>query len=334
MVSITGHAANTAAYGIPVPWDGSFSAYLRPYTLSYDLNGGSDGLPAEVTQHTGTIAAVAQGSALSRTGYAFLGWNTAADGNGTDFSEGETITFLEDDVQLYAKWSPIDYTVDYNANGGTGATAPSSHTYGVPKALTSSGFTRAGCTFAGWASDMNGPTVYRDGQSVLNLTAEPGGAVTLYAKWKANSTWEPIPSPIPAPTSISMGTVVNCRSGVNVRRGPGTNYPILDFAPRGAAYTVIEKTGAWYKVELGGRMGYIAARYLTVSALDSGQGMVVNCKHSVNVRSGPGARYSVIRSAPRGAVYTVIGKSGGWYKIEWSGRIGYISADYLSVWNG
>jgi hypothetical protein len=78
--TVTGHAAGGSAYGITVPWDGDFGAWLVPYTLSYDANGGSGTAPASATQHTGTTAEVSDGTGLSYEGYAFSGWNTAAGG--------------------------------------------------------------------------------------------------------------------------------------------------------------------------------------------------------------------------------------------------------------
>ena len=79
------------------------------------------------------------------------------------------------------------YTVEYNANGGSGTTASSSHVYGVAKALTTNGFTRSGYTFAGWATSSTGSAVYSNGQSVSKLTTTNGATVTLYAVWVSES---------------------------------------------------------------------------------------------------------------------------------------------------
>ncbi len=81
----------------------------------------------------------------------------------------------------------VTYTVQYNANGGSGTTASSSHTYGVAKALTANGFTRTGYTFAGWATSSSGAVVYTNQQSVTNLASTQGATVNLYAQWTANT---------------------------------------------------------------------------------------------------------------------------------------------------
>ena len=82
-----------------------------------------------------------------------------------------------------------NYSVAYNANGGTGSMSNSSHTYDTAKNLTANSFTRAGYTFAGWNTKSNGTgTAYADKASVKNLTTTNGGTVTLYAQWKPKTT--------------------------------------------------------------------------------------------------------------------------------------------------
>ncbi len=131
------------------------------------------------------------------------------------------------------------------------------------------------------------------------------------------------------------GTVVNCTTGVNVRSGPGTSYAVIGSAKKGAVYTVTGQSGSWYKIDYSGKTGYISATYLSVSGTANPPatqtGKVVNCTTSVNVRSGPGTGYAIMGSAKKGATYTVTGQSGSWYKIDYNGKTGYISATYLSV---
>ena len=80
------------------------------------------------------------------------------------------------------------YTVQFNANGGSGTMANESFTYGVAKALTICSFTRAGFTFVGWAKNYSTlEPVYDDGETVNNLTTTFGGKVNLYAVWQANT---------------------------------------------------------------------------------------------------------------------------------------------------
>jgi uncharacterized repeat protein (TIGR02543 family) len=116
----------------------------------------------------------------AKSGYTFEGWYSAASG-GTKYTWPHT---LNAGVTMHAQWTPVTYTVAYNANGGNGSMAASTHTYGVPKNLTANAFTRTGHTFAGWNTAANGGgTNYSDGASVSNLSATQSATVDLYAQW-------------------------------------------------------------------------------------------------------------------------------------------------------
>jgi len=87
------------------------------------------------------------------------------------------------DVTLTSELVYNTYTVQFNANAGTGTMDSQAFTYGTAQALTANAFTRTGYTFAGWATTANGEVVYTNQQSVNNLTPTNGGTVTLFAKW-------------------------------------------------------------------------------------------------------------------------------------------------------
>lgn len=154
---------------------------VNSYTATFNGNGGSAG--TSITKPYGSQLGTLPTS--SRTGYTFRGWFTATSG-GTQIST--TTTMPANNVTYYAQWSANTYTVNYNANGGTGTTASSSHTYGTAKALTTNGFSKTGHTFLGWSTSPSATTAtYTNGQSVSNLSSTNGGTVTLYAVWKVNS---------------------------------------------------------------------------------------------------------------------------------------------------
>ena len=158
----------------------------RLYTIKYDGNGSTTGVPSEHDKTHGTNTALSS-SIPTRTGYTFAGWNTEADGSGTNYAKGATYS-ANADVTLCAKWTANTYTVAFNANGGTGSMLNQSYTYGVSKALTENAFTKTGYTFAGWNTKADGTGAnYTDKQSVNDLTPTNGATVTLYAKWTANT---------------------------------------------------------------------------------------------------------------------------------------------------
>ncbi len=129
-------------------------------------------------------------NAFERTGYTFAGWNTAADGTGTAYEDGATITLTSDaeDVTLYAQWTPIQLTVSFDANGGSGDMEAQTVDYNVSTKLNSNAFTREGHEFTGWNTAADGTgTAYNDPAEV-SLTED----LKLYAQWQIKTytvTW-------------------------------------------------------------------------------------------------------------------------------------------------
>lgn len=76
------------------------------------------------------------------------------------------------------------YTVNYNANGGSGTMSSATFSVGHDTNLAANKFTRAGFTFQGWAKTASATTAaYSDKASVADL-ADGASSVTLYAVWK------------------------------------------------------------------------------------------------------------------------------------------------------
>jgi uncharacterized repeat protein (TIGR02543 family) len=121
-----------------------------------------------------------------RAGYAFEGWNTAADASGTAYANEASFPFTGD-ATLFAQWTVKPrYTVTFMGNGSTrGATAPETHY--APGVLRANDYRRAGHTFAGWNTAANGSgTAYANGAN-FPFTAD----ATLFAQWTVKPvTWD------------------------------------------------------------------------------------------------------------------------------------------------
>lgn len=118
---------------------------------------------------------------LARTGYAFVGWNTAAAGSATDYLADGTATYsTTTDLTLYAKWTANALSVTFNSNWGTATTATQLYVADQAQNLASNAFNRTGYQFVGWATSPNGAVVYADLVSLTILVP-----VTLYAVWSS-----------------------------------------------------------------------------------------------------------------------------------------------------
>lgn len=198
----TSSTATSGVSGIVMPtntdWGFATDYYAtwraNTYTVRYNANKPSNAsssvasVPGNSTWTYNSNATL--GGSPTLTGWVFGGWYREAActnkvGNGGAALTTPNLSSTQGaTVDLYAKWTPITYTVSYNGNGSTsGSTASSSHTYDTAKNLTANGFARTGYTFKGWATSANGSLAYSNSQSVKNFTTTSGSNIPLYALW-------------------------------------------------------------------------------------------------------------------------------------------------------
>ncbi|MDR2866532.1 MAG: InlB B-repeat-containing protein [Methanomassiliicoccaceae archaeon] len=127
------------------------------------------------------------------TGWSFTGWNTATDGSGDAYTNGQSVLDLTSTpgatITLYAIWQANTYTVVYDSNKPSAATgtisgtmANSVLTYDDPTGkLRISAFALTGWAFAGWATSAGGTVDYDDEEVKPNIATT--GTVTIYAVW-------------------------------------------------------------------------------------------------------------------------------------------------------
>ncbi|MCK6488081.1 MAG: InlB B-repeat-containing protein [Planctomycetes bacterium] len=84
--------------------------------VSYWANGATGGsAPAYQAKALGVSLTLSTSGSLVRTGYAFAGWNTAADGSGTPYAAGASYT-MDESLMLYAQWAPASRPGDLNGD--------------------------------------------------------------------------------------------------------------------------------------------------------------------------------------------------------------------------
>ncbi|OXS53798.1 hypothetical protein B1A99_28255 [Cohnella sp. CIP 111063] len=163
---------------------------INSYPVAYDGNGHTGGAVPAGSSHDYGSGVTVQGNSggLAKTGHTFAGWNTKADGSGTVYAAGDSLTIGTEGVTLYAQWSVNDYEVSYDDNGSDGGTVPAGGTFPYGTNVTvnanSGGLVKTGHTFAGWNTKADGSGAGYAAADVFSLGAED---VTLFAQWTANS---------------------------------------------------------------------------------------------------------------------------------------------------
>ena len=147
------------------------------YTIKYDANGGS-GAPGNQTKWKNQSLTLSS-TKPTRAGHSFLGWSTSSTATNATYAAGANYT-ANAGATLYAVWKADTYQVTFNANGGTGAPAAQTKTYGKTLTLSSTKPTRTNYNFKGWGTSASSTTAtYAAGGS---YTAN--AAATLYAVWE------------------------------------------------------------------------------------------------------------------------------------------------------
>ena len=139
----------------------NYTLVWATYTVRFNKN--NDGASGTMSNQAFTYntAQNLTANAFTRTGYAFAGWNTATDGTGTSYTDGQSVSNLTitngATVNLYAQWTPTTYNITYDLAGGTiNSSYPT--TYNIETAtFTLANPVRTGYTFAGWTGS-NGNT--------------------------------------------------------------------------------------------------------------------------------------------------------------------------------
>ncbi len=143
------------------------------YTVTYIGNGQSGGSVPDPVISKEAITLSGNTGDLYKTGYAFAGWNTRANGSGTSYAGGDSYSAGKN-LTLYAQWKR-ELTVTFDSQGGTHldpVTAIEGSYIQVPARPT-----KAGWDFDAWYKDA-GYTELWDFDS-----DEARDHMTLYARW-------------------------------------------------------------------------------------------------------------------------------------------------------
>ena len=192
------------------------------YALTYNANGGSGNVPVDASSPYAAAATVTvkgnigTPAILTRTGYAFSGWNTLANGSGTTYTAGATFSMPASAVTLYARWLPTT-TITFDVSGGTPAISPITQEEGTPVTAPADP-TKAGYTFQGWVPSVP--------------ATMPVDDMTCVAQWQLNCV-----------NPANGGTIANNQTGCSPFD------PVLltnSASPTGQTGTLEYKWQAWY----------------------------------------------------------------------------------------
>lgn len=153
------------------------------YKLEFDLQGGTGSFPAMYGNKGATL--VIPRTAPTKGSITFFGWAEQPGGQAI-YNPGDFYT-IQNDTILYAIWDNMsmdNWTITYDANGGTGAPSRQTAYMWTEIVITSKKPTRDGYQFLGWSLYRNATEAeYQPGQSISGWYD-----MILYAVWGEDSS--------------------------------------------------------------------------------------------------------------------------------------------------
>ncbi|EOO70883.1 N-acetylmuramoyl-L-alanine amidase [Bacillus cereus BAG1O-1] len=188
----------------------------------------------------------------------------------------------------------------------------------------------------GWVKiNHNGKVGYVSGEFVSGVSSNAGSSNN-----NTNNTVNP----------ASGNYTVNV-SSLRVRTGPSTSHTTIGSVKKGQVVQVVGEVQDWFKINYAGQTAYLSKDYVTKGGsnenttqgnnqeqnnnvtVQTGGTYVVNAT-SLRVRTGPATYHSVIGGVLNGMKLNVVGSEGSWFKVNYQGKTGYVSSEFVKFVKG
>ncbi|MDR4168563.1 SH3 domain-containing protein [Bacillus nitratireducens] len=188
----------------------------------------------------------------------------------------------------------------------------------------------------GWVKiNHNGKVGYVSGEFVSGVSSNAGSSNN-----NTNNTVKP----------ASGNYTVNV-SSLRVRTGPSTSHTTIGSVKKGQVVQVVGEVQDWFKINYAGQTAYLSKDYVTKGGsnenttqgnnqeqnnnvtVQTGGTYVVNAT-SLRVRTGPATYHSVIGGVLNGTKLNVVGSEGSWFKVNYQGKTGYVSSEFVKFVKG
>ncbi|WP_417235034.1 SH3 domain-containing protein [Arthrobacter sp.] len=152
-------------------------------------------------------------------------------------------------------------------------------------------------------------------------------------------------------TPVAANLYYYATANVNLRQGPSTAYNTLGTVPSGTRVKVTGTSGRWLRLVYGSKTGFASADYFTRTApapvkapaktpvktpakpapkpTTPAKKTTLQVKSNVNLRKGASTKDAVIMVLPKAAKVVQTSASGGWSKVTYQGKTGYVASSYL-----
>lgn len=119
---------------------------------------------------------------------------------------------------------------------------------------------------------------------------------------------------------------------LNLRSQPSYSAKVETILYNGVPMPVLSNQGGWCYVNMNGVLGYVRSEFITlrnwVSCPEVATIKTPN-NTALNLRSGPGTEYKVVRQFAGDRYVMVLQRGNGWWRVCADGYVGYMNCDFL-----
>lgn len=157
---------------------------------------------------------------------------------------------------------------------------------------------------------------------------------------------KPTPSPSKTTETMEKGSVVNITSSLRVRASNSTASSVLGYLYKGQQVNIKGESSGWYSIDYNGNKGYVSKEYIqkivsgnnnagnsnenSIELLNK-RGQVINITSNLRVRTSMDTTSIVLGYLLNGQTVDITGKIGDFIRINYNGKIGYVSGQYIKV---
>ncbi len=121
---------------------------------------------------------------------------------------------------------------------------------------------------------------------------------------------------------------------LNLRETASLTAKVLGQFPTGTLVEIVEAGDEWHKVEVGGKSGYMMAKYLSTENKDITATVRTNTGIGLNFREEPSMEGAIITSYKPGTKVTVLQKGAAWSRVSVNDQEGFMATQYLNFSSG
>ncbi|HDR7498594.1 TPA: SH3 domain-containing protein [Bacillus toyonensis] len=178
-----------------------------------------------------------------------------------------------------------------------------------------------------------------NGWAKINYQGKEGYVSLEFVKLEAGKQEEKPAENITNGTQ-EVGTI-NATS-LRVRSAANTSSPVLGNLKNGEKVTVLGKANGWAKISYQGKEGYVSLEFVKLEAGKQEEKPAENITNgtqevgtinatSLRVRSAANTSSTILGTLKNGEKVTILGKENGWAKINYQGKEGYVSLEFITI---